>query len=264
MKRIFAIVLTLIMVLALTGCHKNDPTVEPQYADGGNTSTGVDLSAFEGKQLKPYVEMIASNNFYYQKTDAKGDAVTFTRIGADEKVSLSSGASFIKKGDKIYYVQGNYYCELSDTFVSTSGIQASYEDIKTVLASYEALVMGMVELVPIDSSSVPADTFPGHTFEMYLSVENNVSYTFVFDSTSTLVAVLEMDKKDGKPVSYDVTMGVPSANAISNIFTNGTLVDNQTAIEGAAQKSAAETTTAAPTAGVTTAAAAAQTTIKQP
>lgn len=240
MKRIIAIILTLIMVLALTGCHKNDPTVEPQYADGQGTSSNIDLSAFEGKQLKPYIEMIASNNFYYQKTDANGDAVTFTRIGTDEKVSVAGGASFIKRGDKIYYVQGNYYCELSDTFVSTSGIEASYEDIKTVIASYEALVMGMIELVPSELG-VNAN-FEGYTHEEYIDIENNIGYSFLFDAAGNLSTVIEVTKTDGSYNSYDVTMGTPSANAISNIFENGTLVDNQTAIEGAVQQQTATTT----------------------
>ncbi|MBQ0135811.1 MAG: hypothetical protein KBS43_03655 [Oscillospiraceae bacterium] len=245
MKRFIAFVMTLVMVLALTGCHKNEPTIEPEYADGPNAS-GVDLSVFEGKQLKPYVEMIASNNFYYQKTDSNGDSVTFTRIGSDEKVSVAGGASFIKKGDgKIYYVQGNYYCELTSSFVATSGIQASYEDIKTVLATYEALVMGMLQLVPVDVNA--SLNLEGYTHEEYKDIENNRAYSFFFDSTGTLASVLEVSGSDNN-YSYDVTMGVPSANAISNIFENGTLVDDQTAIEGAAsQTTKAPTPTQAPT-----------------
>lgn len=243
MKRFIAVLLALLMVLALAGCKKNKDDVGPEYADSG--VSGVDLTAFEGKQLKPYIEMIASQNFYYQKTDSNGDAVTFTRIGNDEKITVAGGSSFIKKDNKIYYVQGNYYCELTDDFVSSSGIQATYEQIKTVIASYEALVMGMIELVPSETDATL--NLEGYTHEEYLDVENNIAYSFFFDTTGTLATVIEVTKgSDGvQNASYNVTMGTPSANAISNIFTNGTLVDDQTAVEGAVSNTTTTTKAAA-------------------
>lgn len=230
MKRTLALLMILVMIFSFAGCKKKEKA-GPQYADGQQpTGTTVDLSAFEGKRIKPYLELIASRNFYYQKAFQDGTTVTFTCIGQDEKVTLSQGASFIKTGDgRIYYVEGNYYFELTDALVTKEGIQAKFEDIKTILASYEALVFGMLELVPmaIDQSY----DAPGYVHEEYMDIDNNYAYSFFFsETTGELASVVEVTT--GSNGTYEAKMGVPSPNAISNTFTNGTLVDNQTALEG--------------------------------
>ncbi|MBR5991527.1 MAG: hypothetical protein IK036_02110, partial [Clostridia bacterium] len=144
MKRILALLMILIMVLSFAGCSGSKEKTQPTYADGQDTTiqgVNVDLSSFDGKLIKPYLALIATRNFYYQKTDTKtGDIFTFTCIGNDEKISLSQGASFIKMGDgRIFYVEGNYYFELTDQLVTKNNMVATFEDVKTVLASYEAL-----------------------------------------------------------------------------------------------------------------------------
>ncbi len=229
MKRIIALLMILVMIFSFAGCKKKEKK-QPQYADGGtqNAGTSVDLSSFEGKRIKPYLELIASRNFYYQKAMSDGSMVTFTCIGQDEKISLSQGASFIKTGDgRIYYVEGNYYFELTDALVTKEGLEAKLEDIKTVLASYEALIFGMLEFVPKELDKTY--DAPGYVHEEYMDVENNYAYSFFFnESTGELASVVEVSNLTSG--TYDVKLGVPSANAISNTFTNGTLVDSQEAM----------------------------------
>ncbi|MBR5976913.1 MAG: hypothetical protein IK046_03860 [Clostridia bacterium] len=233
MKRILALLMILIMVLSFAGCSGSKEKTQPTYADGQDTTiqgVNVDLSSFDGKLIKPYLALIATRNFYYQKTDTKtGDVFTFTCIGNDEKISLSQGASFIKMGDgRIFYVEGNYYFELTDQLVTKNNMVATFEDVKTVLASYEALVFGMLELVPMNVDTTL--DIPGYVHEEYMDVENNYSYSFFFNQTTgELASVVEVTTANN--AVYDVQMGTPSPNAINNIFANGTLVDNQTALE---------------------------------
>ena len=233
MKRILALLMILIMVLSFAGCSGSKEKTQPTYADGQDTTiqgVNVDLSSFDGKLIKPYLALIATRNFYYQKTDTKtGDIFTFTCIGNDEKISLSDGASIIKTADgKIYYVNGNYYFEITEELATTSGFTATLNDIKTILASYEALVFGMLELVPMNVDTTL--DIPGYVHEEYMDVENNYSYSFFFNQTTgELASVVEVTTANN--AVYDVQMGTPSPNAINNIFANGTLVDNQTALE---------------------------------
>lgn len=255
MKRIIAVMMILIMVFSFAGCKRNKDDKQPEYADGQQTQqqgSNVDLTAFQGKLILPTIQLIASRNFYYQRVEQDGTAVTFTCIGQDEKLTLSQGASIVKTGEgRLYYVDGNYYFEITDQLVKDSGLTATLEQIKTVLASYEALIFGMLELVPmtVDGNSLDVQ---GYTHEEYMDVENGMAYSFFFDvNTKELASVAEVTASQNQAV-YQVKTGVPSANAISNIFTNGTLVDSQETLQQAADTlnnstTQPETTTAAQT-----------------
>ena len=88
---------------------------------------------------------------------------------------------------------------------------------------------GMLELVPVAVDG--SFDLPGYTHEEYKDVENNYAYSFFFnETTGELASVVEVSA--ATKGTYDAEMGVPSPNAISNTFTNGTLVDNQTAMQG--------------------------------
>lgn len=246
MKRLLALLMILVMIFSFAGCKSSKEKNEPEYADGQQPQgINADLTAFQGKLILPTIQLIASRNFFYQRIEQDGTIVTFTCIGQDEKLTLSQGASIIKTADgRLYYVDGNYYFEITDTLVKESGLTATLEQIKTVLASYEALIFGMLELVPMTVEGNALDV-QGFVHEEYTDVENGMAYSFFFDAnTKELASVAEVTASQNQAI-YQVKTGVPSANAISNIFTNGTLVDSQEVLNEAANTLNGETTTAA-------------------
>ncbi|MCQ2489536.1 MAG: hypothetical protein MJ111_03140 [Clostridia bacterium] len=247
MKRIIALLLVLVMALTLCACHKNeDPTLEPEYKDGKTSgSSDLDLSAFEGKLLKPYIELIASGNYYFKISSAEGgEEEMFTQIGKDKMISIKSqGYDFIKKGDgTLYCVTGSQYVELNTKNLSVVSAETAQlvDSLKLVFDQSEKLVSDMVTMTPTDKASSLA--VKDYRHEEYVD-KWGILYSFFFDNSDALVAYARIESQTNYSLTV-VEFGTPSPNAISNIFLNYTQVD---AGDVSSQQQTTTTTTQAPT-----------------
>ncbi|MDO5448856.1 MAG: hypothetical protein Q4F70_04540 [Clostridia bacterium] len=247
MKRFIAILLTLVMALTLCACHKGeDPTLEPDYKDkNGSGSSSIDLSAFDGKLLKPYLELIASNNYYFKimSTDGTNEEM-FTQIGKDKMISIKSqGYDFVKtENGTLYCVTGNQYVELNEKNLSVASTETQQliASLKLVFEQSEKLASDMITMTATDKASTLS--VKDYQHEEYVD-KWGVLYSFFFDNTDALVAYARIESQ----TDYSLTMvefGTPSPNAISNIFLNYTQVD---AGDVSSQTTQAPTTTKAPT-----------------
>ncbi len=227
MKRIIALLLVLVMALTLCACHKNeDPTLEPDYKDGQGSSSNLDLSAFEGKLLKPYVELIASGNYYFKISSAEGgEEEMFTQIGKDKMISIKNqGYDFIKKGDgTLYCVTGSQYVELNTKNLSVVSAETAQlvDSLKLVFDQSEKLVSDMVTMTPTDKAS--SLSVKDYKHEEYVDKWGTL-YSFFFDSSNVLVAYARIESETNYAITI-VEFGTPSPNTISNIFLNYTQVD---------------------------------------
>ena len=245
MKIIIALLLVLVMALTLCACHKNeDPTLEPEYKDGKTSgSSDLDLSAFEGKLLKPYIELIASENYYFKISSSDGtNEEMFTQIGKDKMISFrEQGYDFVKKGDgTLYCVTGNQYVELNTKNVSavSADVAALVDQLKAVFDTSEKLVSDLVTMTPTDKAS--SLSVKDYRHEEYVD-KWGVLYSFFFDNSNALVAYARIESQTNYSLTL-VEFGTPSPNAISNIFLNYTQVD-----AGDVPAQQTTTTTQAPT-----------------
>lgn len=270
MKKIIAFLLVLIMALTLCACHKNeDPTLQPEYKDGQKTSSGLDLSAFEGRLLKPYIELIDSGNYYYRIV-SDDQIEVFTQIGKEKMVSIKTATEeYVLIQDAsgtLFLVAGDGYVELNENlspYVSAEQIAA----FKALFVSSNKIATDLVTLTYSDkgqSLSIPGTTNLKH--EEY--VDNyGVVFSFFFDGSNnnSLVMLARIESKDKYSLT-NIEFGEPSPNSISNILLNYRKIDPS---ELAAQMQGqgvtpteAPTTTQAPT--TTTTKAPTTTTTKAP
>lgn len=245
MKRFIAILLTLVMALTLCACHKGeDPTLEPDYKDKSSKSD-IDLSAFEGKLLKPYLELIASNNYYFKIMSADGtNEEMFTQVGKDKMISIKSqGYDFIKtENGTLYCVTGNQYVELNEKNLSVASAETAQliQSLKVVFEQSEKLVSDLITMTPTDKASTLS--VKDYKHEEYVD-KWGVLYSFFFDNADQLVAYARIESQ----TDYSLTMvefGTPSPNVISNVFLNYTQVDAGDV--SSQQQTQAPTTTQAP------------------
>lgn len=227
MKRIIALLLVLVMALTLCACHKNeDPTLEPEYKNGTTSgSSDLDLSAFEGKLLKPYIELIASGDYYFKISSDGGEEEMFTQVGKDKMISIKSqGYDFIKKGDgTLYCVTGSQYVELNSKNLSVVSAETAQlvDSLKMLFDQSEKLVSDMVTMIPTDKAS--SLSVKDYKHEEYVD-KWGILYSFFFDNSNALVAYARIESETNYSLTL-VEFGTPSPNTISNIFLNYTQVD---------------------------------------
>ena len=225
MKKITALILALIMALALCACNKDDPTIGPEYED--TTTSGIDLSQYEGTYLKPYVELIASGNYQFRQYESDGTSYsTYLRVNGDEKVETSSGYDFVKRASdgKIFLVQGKYYIELNNALAEQSEkIATILDQIDDIFTAASEVPNAFLALVKIDDfSDVNISGFAYH--EEYKAASGYI-YIFGFDASGALTEFALYNPTTKASIENKIAIEEVSPNAVSTVFELGEQLD---------------------------------------
>ena len=254
MKKIIAFLLVLVMALTLCACHKNeDPTLEPEYKDNKQSSgSNLDLSAFEGKLLKPYIELIASGNYYFRiSTDTQVEV--FTQVGKDKMVSIKTGANewnLVQDANgALFLVAGDGYIELNES-LSPHITAEQIESFRATFATSNQLANELVNLTYTDktqSVNIPTSAATANLKHEEYVDKYGVLYSFFFDgaNNNALVMYACIESKD-KYSMVNIEFGEPSPNTISNIFLNYRKIDASELNAQQGQQTTTATTTQAP------------------
>ena len=189
MKKLFALILALVMVLTLVACGAAEKT--PGTADGNEPGApaGNDGYTVGIIQLAPHVALdAATKGFQDALTEAFGDKVTFDVVNAagDSNTCVTAANSFVTKGYDL--ILGN----------ATAALQAAYNATETIpvlgtaiteygtalgLTDFDGTVGGNVsgtsDLPPLDQQAqMIKDWYPDAKTVglLYCSNENNSQY----------------------------------------------------------------------------------------
>lgn len=225
MKKIIPVILVLCMVfsmtVALTGCKKNDPTVQkPSYADGENTSGSgekASLDAFKGKLMEPYAKIMATGNYMFEAGADGQNPITVALYGDNTLITMTMQlenkdtlVSFVKMGDK-------YYIALPTEKVKQSVTKETMEN--------EHQFSQLVNNAKLDNvlsgtfkkeGTIDGDDGKQYKYEDYYVPLATTTYRFIFDENSQLV--MFGTQVTGKEMQYaNLSFYETSADAFSVI-----------------------------------------------
>ncbi|MBO7681853.1 MAG: hypothetical protein ILO43_04935 [Clostridia bacterium] len=229
MKKYIAIVLSVLMLTALfAACSNGDK-------EGGKSNNEIP-SAFEGRLMEPYIDLILSKNYTFETTPKTETPITFVQYGEDQKmlslnVELEGGPTAVTYmlKDGTYYLltaADKNYTELSPSQVKKLKVEELFNN-----ASLEKFPNA--SFVGTGSATISGVEY---TYEDYYNplVQVKNRYFFNEDGTLTYMARLNDKGKTGTKIPVSVLETNPTVFDVLNDYNF---------IEQAPTKKAANATT---------------------
>ena len=234
MKKYIALILSVLMLTALFAACNSDK-------EGGKKTDSEIPSAFEGRLMEPYIDLILSKSYTFETTPKTETPITFVQYGEDQKMlSLNVELEGTPTAITYMYKDGTYYLL---TAADKNYTELSASQVKKLKVD-ELFNNASLEKFPNASYvGTGTQTISGveYTYEDYYNPLVQVKNRYYFNEDGALTYMARLNDK-GKPGSKIPVSVLETNPTVFDVLNEYTYIEQAPTTKKATTKAGAVTT----------------------